>query len=236
MTVTKASEAECNLYRFLKKYDDFTRGELDELAYIRHAKNIVYIKGLIEKVRYEGKADETIVEFVKRVEEIEAALSNSAIKPIPKVWKRASRKAQIDQDTTCFPTISQEDSSVLSKRSKYDNEDELIPKEKREEDITVSEQQRLQEMYSDDLVRMAAILKSSAQQFGDMLKEDAKVMEDADSTLQRNVDKIKGQNSRLSQVLQRTRGNFCLILLSIFNCYCFVCMFIVMRLFRPVKP
>ncbi|KAJ3219277.1 hypothetical protein HDU67_001896 [Dinochytrium kinnereticum] len=94
-----------NLTRFLKRYQDFQKTELDELGYIRHVKNVEYMKELIQKIQQSGMGADSI-DLVKKVDELESALKDSVIKReqqhfqplenkkqiIPKLWRRVGRK------------------------------------------------------------------------------------------------------------------------------------------------
>ncbi|KAJ3107226.1 hypothetical protein HDU97_004646 [Phlyctochytrium planicorne] len=142
-----------NLRRILRKYDGLERAEFDEIEYIHHIKNIAYIKEQLEKLKRNGMPSDAVIAHAKRITEIEGILSSSTL-----------------ETKTSIPN------------PKIYNEEPLIP-ESDPTDTSTAEQQRLQEMYSEDLLRMANILKASSVQFGELLKEDNKVRNTVSCTI-----------------------------------------------------
>ncbi|KAK9767224.1 hypothetical protein K7432_003147 [Basidiobolus ranarum] len=89
-----------------------------------------------------------------------------------------------------------------------------------------------QEELTNDLVRMAEILKNNSMSFGDILKRDEKVLDDAHGALTGNLDRLKKESGRLTQFTKRsskttwiTWGVVALV------CLTFIFMFLFIRIF-----
>ncbi|KAI8609515.1 membrane fusion protein Use1-domain-containing protein [Chytriomyces sp. MP71] len=105
-----------------------------------------------------------------------------------------------------------------------------------EDDHFLKQQAALQEQMSEDLVKMAQRLKDNSLLFGDSLKSDQQVLNDAQHALQANLTKITSQSNKLNTILGQTRGNCFLITgAMLVVCVLFMFAFVWMRLFRPVS-
>ncbi|ORY05774.1 hypothetical protein K493DRAFT_333417 [Basidiobolus meristosporus CBS 931.73] len=89
-----------------------------------------------------------------------------------------------------------------------------------------------QEELTNDLVRMAEILKNNSMSFGDILKRDEKVLDEAHNALTGNLDRLKKESGRLTQFTKRsskttwiTWGVVALV------CLTFIFMFLFIRIF-----
>jgi len=126
--------------------------------------------------------------------------------------------------------------NTTRQRSLYkNNEDEDETVDNDEFKSLIANQKKIQEGYTDDLVKLAASLKANSLAFTDLLKKDEKVREEADSLLQENVTHVQREGKKLKSLLKSTRSTkwfIYLILLIVFVMFVFTILFI--RIF-PVQ-
>jgi len=127
-------------------------------------------------------------------------------------------------------------SNNTRQRSLYkNNEDEDENVDGDEVKSLIANHKKIQEGYTDDLVKLAASLKANSLAFTDLLKKDEKVREEADTLLQENVSHVQREGKKLKSLLKSTRSTkwfIYLILLIVFVLFVFTILFI--RIF-PVQ-
>ncbi|ORX52986.1 hypothetical protein BCR36DRAFT_411347 [Piromyces finnis] len=99
----------------------------------------------------------------------------------------------------------------------------------------IANQKKIQEGYTDDLVKLAATLKANSLAFTDLLHKDEKVREEADTLLTENVAHVQREGKKLKSLLKSTKKTkwfIYLILLIVFVMFIFTILFI--RIF-PVQ-
>ncbi|TPX31456.1 hypothetical protein SmJEL517_g05177 [Synchytrium microbalum] len=70
----------------------------------------------------------------------------------------------------------------------------------------------LQDQLSEELARMASQLKMNSLALGTILKQDAKVLDEASGRLETTVTRVKTEGTRLGRLTASTSGTFCLTL------------------------
>ncbi|KAJ3235002.1 hypothetical protein HDU81_000947 [Chytriomyces hyalinus] len=163
--------------------------------------------------------------------------SSSMFKSAPwvKLRETSNRATSVQQDCLSSPRNDREE--LLRKRNVYSNSAKEDERPTDSDDSRVlKEQVKAQEALSEDLIKLAQRLKENSLLFGDTLKADKEVLDDTHDALNSNVTRISSQNSKLTTLLQQTRGNCFMITGAVLLvCVLFIFTFFWMRLFRVVK-
>ena len=95
---------------------------------------------------------------------------------------------------------------------------------------------KIHDKLSAQLVNQSGMLKSNILAFSNLLQNDKLVLEDAAENLDLNLDRIKKASSRLGKLNLATRNGSCMIIAIILMvCIVSVFVFIIMRMFGPVR-
>ncbi|KAI8843290.1 membrane fusion protein Use1-domain-containing protein [Chytriomyces cf. hyalinus JEL632] len=165
------------------------------------------------------------------------SFNSSMFKSAPwvKLRETSNRIPPVHQDSSS--TTRNDRDELLRKRNVYSNasKDDERPTDS-DDSRVLKEQVKAQEALSEDLIKLAQRLKENSLLFGDTLKADKEVLDDTHDALNANVTKISSQNSKLTTLLQQTRGNCFMITGAVLLvCVLFIFTFFWMRLFRVVK-
>ncbi|CAG8565795.1 3781_t:CDS:2 [Paraglomus occultum] len=91
---------------------------------------------------------------------------------------------------------------------------------------------QIQSELTDDLVSLAERLKMNSLAFGDILARDEKVIDDAQATVNGNLDRLRNEGGRLRQYTVQSKKTTCFVwVVVIFVCVVFVLMFMLIRVF-----
>jgi hypothetical protein len=161
---------------------------------------------------------------------------------------------QAVQDTTLVeqqPTVQKESIEYigpLRQRKVVDHEERsellrggvLVPKSRRNTEMNQEQNSLLlkhhktqQENMSDELVRLASVLKQNSMSMGDKLKKDAVVMGDTVSAMDSSLSRVRKQGQRVSQLIQTSWKTGCMVyLILILVMLLFTLTFVFMRVFK----
>lgn len=202
----------------------------DKLKFATAKKN--YSKG--QKVNFGNSSiDESFEYLIQRKAEKRI---KSELFEVPEPLKEEKYNVPTAEDLRNDLLSTSNSSSNTRQRSLYKNtEDEDENVDGDEVKSLIDNHKKIQEGYTDDLVKLAASLKANSLAFTDLLKKDEKVREEADTLLQENVSHVQREGKKLKSLLKSTRSTkwfIYLILLIVFVLFVFTILFI--RIF-PVQ-
>ncbi|KAJ3296618.1 SNAP receptor use1 [Borealophlyctis nickersoniae] len=164
--------------------------------------------------------------------------SDEVVKDVPSTPRRTISLKDAKEELFSSP-LAQRNRDLRRRPNRIDGDSEsfessLNPQSSDPDTQLVLDQNRkLQDQLTDDLIRMAAVLKGNSLLMGDVLKKDAKVVEETSATLQTNATRIKKEGSRLSALNMSARNTTWMVWLTVlFVCIVFAITFMFMRVVR----
>ncbi|ORX75127.1 hypothetical protein BCR32DRAFT_272088 [Anaeromyces robustus] len=187
-----------------------------------------------QKMNFGNSIDESFEYLIQR--KAEKKIKNELFE-VPEPLKEEKYSAPSAEDLR-NDLLNTSNSNTIRQRSLYKNNEEEDDNDNVDNDefkSLIANQKKIQEGYTDDLVKLAATLKANSLGFTELLKKDEKVREEADSLLQENVSNVQREGKKLKTLIKSTRSTkwfIYLIMLIVFLMFILTVLFI--RIF-PVQ-
>jgi len=180
-----------------------------------------------QKMNFGNSIDESFEYLIQR--KAEKKMKNELFE-VPEPMKEEKYNVPSAEDLRNDLLSTTNTTSTTRQRSLYKhNEDEDDNVDGDEVKSLIANQKKIQEGYTDDLVKLAATLKANSLAFTDLLKKDEKVREEADTLLTENVAHVQREGKKLKSLLKSTKKTkwfIYLILLIVFVMFIFTILFI----------